>query len=135
MTTEWRSKGNVGGDVFIKEPDSPEYGREEVTIENEGDTVIEYAAGYPFVYATDTPVVAADIANTTALLAETQRLEPGEVRRCAVVARGNVVINRDALPTADVAAAAYNMTNFQTAIEALGFVVRREPAEQAEQTT
>jgi hypothetical protein len=92
-------------------------------------------AGYPFTYADGIPILAAGIANTTGLLLQAATLEPAEIRKLAVVVRGSVVINKDALPTVDIAGDAINMTNFATRLGVLGFVVRTEPELQAEQET
>ena len=72
--------------------------------------------------------VAAGIADTDGIVLEKTVIPNGESRRVPVLARGPAVINVDALPTTDYAGSAINMTNFQTALEAMeDIVVREEP--------
>lgn len=127
-------KGFVTGDFVIRETD-PVYTREEKELTNDsGDgTQWTFEAGHPM--DDNIGCEAADIANCDGLLLEKIVLEDGETAKVAVIARGEVVINRDALPTTDYLGASINMANFATALAALGFIVRREPTNQAEHTT
>lgn len=125
-------KQKVPGDVFAFEGASRSFTRETKTVTNSGETDMDLAPGYPM--DDNVPVVAANIANTDGLLADRLVIPAGESRQAAVVARGDVVVIKDGLPTADYAGDAINMTNFASAVTALGFVVRTEP-DAEEQTT
>lgn len=131
---EFLTKGNVGGDVFIRESD-PVFCRESKEIDNSlGTEILSLPAGYPM--DDNVPIEASDIANCDGLLLQPCAVPAGEKLKVAVMARGEVVINKDALPTTYYdTAGAINMTTFQTTLEALGFIVRLEPPTQGEQTT
>jgi hypothetical protein len=126
-------RGRVTGDVFIRETDDAAFSRESKTITNSSGDDMVLPAGYPM--DDNVPVIAANIANCDGLLLESVTIADGEVRMVAVVQRGSIVINQDALPTVDYVGASINMTNFATAVAALDFVVRREPQNQAELET
>lgn len=135
MSIEWRDKPNVGGDVFIREPGSPEYNREEITLDNSsGEAVVTYPAGYPIDDAGE-PVMQGDESTTVALLAQTEILAVGEVRKAATINRGHVVVNQDAMPTVDTADDTFDVGAIATALTDLGFVFREEPSTQSEHTT
>lgn len=54
----------------------------------------------------------------------------------SIVQKGEgVVVNTDALPTADSAGTSYTMATLQTALEALGFKYVTEPVKKSTQTT
>lgn len=135
MTT--KTKGFVGGDFLIDDP-HPEYSREEFTITNAGGDDISVPAGFPL-EADGTLGTATNEADIAAVVIEPIVVPAGESRKVACIARGPCIINRDALPTADLAAspASFDMGDFQTALEALSpqVVVRREPTKQTEHTT
>lgn len=134
-SSEFLSKPEVGGDVFIRETPDAIFTRESKIIDNTGGTdPIVLPAGYPM--DDNVPVEASDIANTDGLLCQGCTVPAGQTLEVAVVQRGHVVINRDALPTTYYdTGGAINMTTFASTLTALGFVVRREPTTQAEQET
>lgn len=133
------SKGYVGGDFIIREHVDPYYCRGELPIDNSAGTdVLEVPAGFPL-EADGTLATATNESDIVALVLQPQRIPAGETVKVAVLLRGPCVINRDALPTADLAGtpANFDMDDFQTALEALDppLVVKREPVTQETQTT
>lgn len=128
-----KDKGNVAGDVFIREDLTRPYDAESMEIDNSaGVTALIIPAGYPF-EADGTAIIGNNSENSAAfLLLNEARVPAGDKEQVAVLARGTgVVVNSDALPTVDLEtpAVALIQANLQTTMEALGFVYRSEPAE------
>lgn len=134
-----QTKGPVGGDV-VKHFYSSEYSLEDAHYTNEGADPVDIPPGYPVVVNSATGaitlVAAADIANATGITLQGHRAYAGEKTPIAVLARGPGIVNRDALPTNDLAAdAAINMTSFVARLLVLGLVSRSEPTVQSLQET
>jgi hypothetical protein len=111
------------GDVILHE-ESVMHNYDSVTITNPHSSEFTFKVGYPINGAT--PVAAAAIANTTGILAQNIKLAASATAKVAIMRRGPGVVNKAALPTTDYAGASFNMTTFQSEIEALGIVVRTE---------
>jgi hypothetical protein len=112
---------------------SPLFCRESKEVTNSTGDEVTLLVGHPL--DDNALCTAANIANADGIVLEKTVIADGESALVPVLARGPAVINVDELPTTDYAASAINMTNYQTAIEALDIVVREEPDTQEEQTT
>jgi hypothetical protein len=69
------------------------------------------------------------------LLIQPCQIAAGKSLKVAVLARGPAAINSDALPILDHAGATFTMATIISTVEALGIVVRDEPATEEVQTT
>ena len=125
-----KDKGNVAGDVFIREDLTRPYDAETIEIDNSlGVTALIVPAGFPYTLAGVAIILTAE-ATVEALLLNEARVPAGDKELVAVLAKGaGVVINSDALPLLDLAGATLVQATLQTTLEALGFVYRLEPAE------
>jgi hypothetical protein len=128
------------GDL-LKSEENAMLSRESVTITNNTGAEIALVVGHPLDLAgtldarTAVPVIAANIANTDAILLEHAVLADGESRKLPALVRGPAAINRDVLPENDYDGDPITLANYITRIQAIGIVVRVEPSIQAEQTT
>jgi hypothetical protein len=121
------------GNLVISETGGAEYTRDSRRITNGGGAAVTYPVGQPFVGTA--PATAANLATANGVLLRAVKLDPAEAMDLPFLVRGPAVVNLDALPTVDMAAAAFNMTTFRTMLEGLRIVVREEPPIIATQAT
>lgn len=121
------------GDIIVRESDYA-YGRDSVLLgATAAMTITDRDPIGQFAKANGDIAVAGDEGDIVGIIVEGERLPEsmtlGEnlVRPHAVLKRGEVVVNKNALPTEDPEGAAFNMTTVQTTLEGLGFVVITDP--------
>lgn len=120
------------GDIVVEEY-SPAFCRESKTVTNSTGAAIDLVPGHPM--DDNVPVVAGDEASIDGLLMERCYLENGESAKVPVLARGPAVVNKDALPDEDYSEDALDLDDYETALLAMGIIVREEPDLQLTQET
>jgi len=131
------------GDLIINE--SPHiFGRDSVKLDA-GAAALTITDRDPIgVFCTDdgTIVLAGSEATLTGIVVESQEDLPATMAAdalttmpYAVLRRGEVVINKNAIPAADPQGAAFNVATIVTRLEALGFKVLTNPTATSTQTT
>ena len=127
---------------LVKHESSPAYNRESINVTTVTGVAVDIAEalGQPLkkIGAEFLLVAAADIANATALLLETDTLvmaANSDHKFLVLSLSAGAVINSSALPALDGAGAAINQTNFIAALVGVGFRVVSDPAETTTQTT
>ena len=129
------------GDIIVRESDYT-YGRDSVLLgATAAMTITDRDPIGHFVKANGDIAIAGDEANVVGIVVEGERLPDamtaGEnlVRPHAVLKRGEVVVNKNALPLEDPEGNAYNLATIQTTLEALNFVFITDPTVSEVQST